>query len=377
MVFRCQQHRHDLIPRARSIEPELELAAETREFRTSLMQLFQRRLEEFGGGDSTGQLDLHRHWPRVRRQLDQCQQIREANARRSALQDRLWATVLAAIDADRERLDAVFERRQKGPGELVLDPDLLVPSHQLQTDIHRMPGGYLQDQTEAGYLTGALYDHGVFLYGQGWLGPLNDEVGQTLIHHVLAEHHGHLQPQRILDMGCSVGHSTLPYVTAFPEAEVWGIDLGASLLRYASARSRLLNLPVHFAQQDAECTEFEDGSFDLIVSHILLHEIPGVARKRLFTESHRLLKPGGIMVHLDSVLFFRPPTAVSRFFRDTEVSANAEPYLASSSPEAFPSYALEAGFPADRFHIRAVPGYSAEGPGKGPPAWLAFCAEKR
>jgi hypothetical protein len=82
------------------------------------------------------------------------------------------------------------------------------------------------------------------------------------------------------------------------------------------------------------------------------------------------------MVHLDSALFLRPPTPVSRYFRDTEVAANAEPYLASASPEDLSSYAMAAGFAPDRFHLHAVPGFSAAGSPQGPPAWLAFCAQK-
>ena len=80
------------------------------------------------------------------------------------------------------------------------------------------------------------------------------------------------------------------------------------------------------------------------------------------------------MVHLDSAL--RPPTPVSRYFRDTEVAANAEPYLASASPEDLSSYAMAAGFAPDRFHLHAVPAFSAAGSPQGPPAWLAFCAQK-
>lgn len=75
---------------------------------------------------------------------------------------------------------------------------------------------------------------------------------------------------------------------------------GAGLLRYdASARARVINQTVHFAQQNAEATEFPDGSFDLVVSHILLHDIPGAAMRRVFAESYRLLKLGGVMVHLE------------------------------------------------------------------------------
>jgi hypothetical protein len=82
------------------------------------------------------------------------------------------------------------------------------------------------------------------------------------------------------------------------------------------------------------------------------------------------------MVHLDSALFLRPASAVSCYFRDTDVDATAEPYLASGSPEDLSTYAMEAGFTSDRFYLHAVPGHSAAGSPPGPPAWLAFCAQK-
>ncbi|MEY3826649.1 MAG: hypothetical protein RLZZ148_1466 [Cyanobacteriota bacterium] len=174
-----------------------------------------------------------------------------------------------------------------------------------------------------------------------------------------------------------MGHSTLPYQSAYPQAQVWGIDLGASLLRYAIARARVLNQTVYFSQQNAESTEFADRSFDLVVSHILLHEIPGVARKRVFAESYRLLKPGGVMVHLESKLFLEPSTLVARYFRDTEVWANSEPYLASSKFEDFPTYALDAGFAPEEFQIHSVPGYYAAKQGNADARWVAFCGVKR
>jgi SAM-dependent methyltransferase len=155
---------------------------------------------------------------------------------------------------------------------------------------------------------------------------------------------------------------------------VWGIDLGNSLLRYASARARLLHHAVHFAQQDAERTGFDDRSFDLIVSHILLHETPAAARRRLFAEGHRLLRPEGLMEHLDSARFLRPSTPAARYFRDTEVWVNSEPFLASCPDHAFACYALEAGFAPDRFQVHELTGHVA-GTG-GSPHWLAFCARK-
>jgi len=51
-----------------------------------------------------------------------------------------------------------------------------------------------------------------------------------------------------------------------------------------------------------------------------------------------------------SKLFLEPSTLVARYFRDTEVWANSEPYLASSKFEDFPTYALDAGLaPEENF----------------------------
>jgi SAM-dependent methyltransferase len=375
MVLLWLQNQHDLIPQAHSSQDDLKLASEIKDFRNSMFQLFQRKTEEIVSAYS-GEENQEKLYLKVRHALDECPEVQKTNYHRGVLQDSLWSTVSAAIDQDRERLEDVYQRHLKGKGTLELNPDLDIPQHQLKTNIHRMPGGYLHNPEEDNFNSGVLYDHGVFLYGRGWFGSLNDELGQTLIHNVLAQYYPNFQPHTILDLGCSVGHSTLPYASAYPQAQVWGIDLGASLLRYAIARARVLNQTVYFSQQNAERTEFADQSFDLVVSHILLHEIPGVSRKRVFSESYRLLKPGGIMIHLESSLFLQPPTLVARYFRDTEVWANSEPYLGSSKFDDFLPYALEAGFAPEEFQMRYVPGYYAAKIGNTNPSWIAFCGMK-
>jgi ubiquinone/menaquinone biosynthesis C-methylase UbiE len=70
---------------------------------------------------------------------------------------------------------------------------------------------------------------------------------------------------------------------------VWGIDVGGPLVRYAHARAAALGHDINFAQMNAEETTFPDGHFDLVVSHILLHETSGKAMPRIFKEAHRVL----------------------------------------------------------------------------------------
>lgn len=378
MVFPYPQFKHSLIPQAHSPEEDLILARETKNFRASLFQLLQKKVAEITPNYSEidNQEQLYR---KIRQDLDISPEVQKANKNRSVLQDRLWETVSLAIKSDRQRLEKEYKalNQIKDKGEIELNSKLKLPAHQLKTNIHRMPGGYLQDKGNDDFELGVMYDHGVFLYGQGWLGSLNDELGYTLIHNILDKNYPDFQPHHILDMGCSVGHSTLAYADKYPEAEIWGIDLGASLLRYANARAKALDFKVNFAQQNAENTDFKDNSFDLVVSHILLHEIPNIARKRVFAESYRLLKPGGVMIHLESKLFLSPPNLVSRYFRDTEVLVNSEPFLGSSKFEDFPRYANMAGFHTEDFKICYAPGYYAQQQGNNNPGWVGFCAVKR
>ncbi|NEO86693.1 MAG: methyltransferase domain-containing protein [Spirulina sp. SIO3F2] len=374
MVFLCPQHQHALIPQAHDPGSNVELFRDIKAFRGEMFQLFQNRIEAFTATSTTD--EPLEQYSQMRPVLDADPDIQATHKQRGVWQDRLWAKTLDDIEADRSRLAAVYHSHRQGKGSLELNPDLKIPSHQLKAKIHRMPGGYVDGLSEDGLDSGALYDHGVFLYGGGWFGPLNDELGYTIIHQVLAQHYPEFQPSRILDMGCSVGHSTLPYAAVYPQAQVWGIDLSASLLSYGLRRARTLDQTVYFAQQNVENTDFPDVSFDLVVSHILLHEIPAIARKRVFAESYRLLKPGGIMVHLESKLFLDPPSLVSRYFRDTEVWTNSEPYLGSSRFTDFPDYALAAGFTPETFNIHYATGHYAAQRGNGAAGWIAFCGVK-
>jgi ubiquinone/menaquinone biosynthesis C-methylase UbiE len=60
---------------------------------------------------------------------------------------------------------------------------------------------------------------------------------------------------------------------------------------------------VHFSQQNAEHTNFEDASFDVVASGLLMHETSRRGVNRIFSESRRLLKSGGVMMHMDPPQF--------------------------------------------------------------------------
>jgi ubiquinone/menaquinone biosynthesis C-methylase UbiE len=157
----------------------------------------------------------------------------------------------------------------------------------------------------------------------------------------LREQHPERSPRRILDMGCAIGNSTLQWARAFPKAEVHAIDVGAPVLRYAHSRAQSLGVPVHFSQQNAERTDFEAGSFDLVVSHIMLHETSKSALQNILKECLRLLAPGGLMLHLEIP---RGKTVMEKFMHNWESYNNNETFCRYMTEIDLAACAVKAGF---------------------------------
>jgi SAM-dependent methyltransferase len=257
-------------------------------------------------------------------------------------QEMMWKSAQMPVE---RQFDALIERgRTSGGtlGSLALDRSLEIPRYHRAVDIHCMPGGYHAEYAADDLANGAVYDRAVHVYAMGRMGPLNSDIGDSAIAYV-REHHPDLAPRRILDLGCTVGHSTLPYVDAFPDAEVHGIDVAAPVLRYAHARAESLGKAVHFSQQNAERTNFPDAHFDLIVSHILVHETSHGAIRRIMRECRRLLRPGGLVLHVETPPY-RQLDAFDAFMLDWDTRNNNEPYWSASHELDPVAIAAEASF---------------------------------
>lgn len=268
-----------------------------------------------------------------------------SSVRRSS-QHLLWNSVADAVSRQSDQLATRARQAERGLGSLRLDPDLEIPWYNAEVDIHAMPGGYRGEYRDDDVSVGALYDRGVYVYAMGQMGELNDDYGQSIVTNYLAAEVPDFAPRRVLDVGCTVGHATLPYVDAFPDAEVHGIDLGAPVLRYGHARAEALGRSVHFSQQNAEHTDFPDGHFDLIVSHIVVHEMSPAALRNLFAECHRLLSPEGLMIHADFP-GYAGVDPLTQSMIDWDTYNNHEPFWGPMRDMDLSSEAVSGGFDPD------------------------------
>lgn len=268
-------------------------------------------------------------------------------------QEMMWDSVNVSVERQLPALRDRAAAKRDTLGSLTLNPDLPIPAYHTAVDIHCQPGGYHTELVPDDVAAGATYDRAVYIYAMGRLGALNDEMGQSVVLH-LTEQYPDFRPARILDMGCTVGHSTLPYVDAYPDAEVFAIDVGAPVLRYAHARAETLGKRVHFSQQNAEHTDFADASFDLIVSHILLHETSSAAIRAIMRECHRLLKPGGLMLHQEVPQYEGMPP-YDAFILDWDTYNNNEPFWGTVHSMDLQKRAESAGFAAGNVIQTMIP----------------------
>lgn len=274
-------------------------------------------------------------------------------------QRQLWSSVASSVERQAGDLEKLAQIGQP-LGSVRTDPAFVVPDYVADGDIHLMPGGNAHD--DGSILQGAMMDRGgaVYMLGRNG-GMLNDLRGQTAMAHVLTRFPD-FAPTRILDMGCGVGTSTMPAAQCFPEAEVHGIDVGASMLRYAHARAEHLGAAVHFSQQNAERTDFEGGSFDLVFSCVMFHETSQAATLAIIAESRRLLRPGGVAVHLEVPLLHDNSDRWVELSGELEAQFNNEPNWRGALTADYRSLFESAGFTAVEAGYQATSPAARQGP---------------
>ncbi|KQM22221.1 class I SAM-dependent methyltransferase [Novosphingobium sp. Leaf2] len=230
----------------------------------------------------------------------------------------------AIVEGQLPALTARAAALGNGPARLELDPDLAFPTY-IQPEPHNMAGGYDDTGKRDPLAAGATYDRALAVHRVAAMGPLVDDVGHSMAAKLIAAFPD-FAPSRILEMGCTVGHTLLPFKQAYPQAEVIGIDVAGACLAFGAARASALGVAVTFSQRMAERTGYATESFDLVFSRILLHETCDQATRDIFAECHRLLRPGGIMFHSDAPQFdeLDPYT---QSLRDWDIRCNAEPFM--------------------------------------------------
>jgi SAM-dependent methyltransferase len=109
------------------------------------------------------------------------------------------------------------------------------------------------------------------------------------------------QTGQVLDVGCGPGFVATRIGKARPALGIIGIDRDPTVLERARSRIKVI-------EGDATCLPFRDSQFDGVYVRLLLRHLANPTRA--LTEIHRVLRPGGRVVVIDSddgALILHPP----------------------------------------------------------------------
>jgi SAM-dependent methyltransferase len=131
-------------------------------------------------------------------------------------------------------------------------------------------------------------------YDSKW-GISYGEVGQAQVVGKLGKALGH-EPRRYrraLEIGAGTGYFTLNLLRARVIERAVATDISSGMLRALERSARELGISVETAACEASALPFEDGSFDLVFGHAVLHHLPDL--DGAFREFRRVLRPGGVV----------------------------------------------------------------------------------
>ena len=331
-------------------------------------------------------------WRDIREAMRDDPVYRFYSSTRYNAQEMCFLSVQPTIERNLDNLMATAARAADSPksgGSLKLDSILKIPVYVSQLDVHLAPGYTHLEHVEDDISQGAVIAFGGKVFtGQYPYRRSYGSIGESVSYWV-SKQYPMLTPRRILDLGTCSGKNLLPFHERFPEAELFGVDVGAPVLRFGHACAENAGVAAHYSQQNAEQMNFADGSFDIITSSFFLHEVPVAVTRRILSECKRLLSPGGVMVHME----LPNEAAVSdyeNFFWNWDTQNNNEPYYTHFRSQDVGALCAGAGFEPKQIFTRLIPDLGGNGtdvadaciaeelatPSHGRGGWFVFGARK-
>lgn len=115
---------------------------------------------------------------------------------------------------------------------------------------------------------------------------------------------------RVLEVGCGTGEVALAAKRrAGSTGEVCGIDPSPEMINVARRKAYHAGVEVDYQVGVVESLPFPDGSFDVVLSSLMIHHLPTDLKRPALAEIHRVLKPGGQLLVVD---IKRPTNILSR-----------------------------------------------------------------
>lgn len=147
-----------------------------------------------------------------------------------------------------------------------------------------------------------------FLYARRIFSPRGGNV-QDKILELVVSHLDWKGEGRALDIGCGNGALAIKLALQYPKAGIVGIDYWGARWDYSkaicegNAKAEGVEDRLSFDKASASSLPFGDGSFDVVVSNLVFHEVADMKDKwEVIREALRVVKKGGLFVFQDFFL---------------------------------------------------------------------------
>jgi ubiquinone/menaquinone biosynthesis C-methylase UbiE len=110
---------------------------------------------------------------------------------------------------------------------------------------------------------------------------------------------GPVDGRRVLEVGCGTGELLRAVAAAGRPARLAGLDPDPKMLAQADAKLRGAGVEPELVRGYAQALPFPDGSFDLVLSSLMLHHLDTPTKRSALREWRRVLAPGGALVLVD------------------------------------------------------------------------------
>ena len=147
-----------------------------------------------------------------------------------------------------------------------------------------------------------------FIYARYLFSPRGKNI-QEQIRSLVVSHCEWSGTGKLLDIGCGSAALTIELAKKYPEAIIIGIDNWGKGWEYSqqacekNAQIEGVDQRCSFQNGTASNLPFPVESFDVVVSNLVFHEVPGAKDKRgLIQEALRVVKKGGVFVFQDLFL---------------------------------------------------------------------------